>query len=584
MRQIRACLPYLLTALVTFLAYWNAWPDALVFDDKMFAGQDRFNDLSLIPTYFNETVWSTTGYRDQLYRPVLLTSFALDFSLLGYNPAAWHMVNVVLHLIATLTVLILVRQMLRMSGLDGQSSTLLAMLAAMIFGVHPIHTEVVNSIFNRSSIFVALGIGSGLWWLLKYLESKPLIAWLGIWLVCWPTFFSRETGIVLPVLAVAVAWLFMSGNWQHKLRRCLPAISMVIPMLVYLAMRANASYQGQASAVEAAVHEEQIGTLAATSQFSFEPLLTLAGVWLEALRLSVWPNPLLMNHPEPGTAFQIAGAITLILLAAASVRLYRRGSVGLLSGLIIFYVALLPTSRLVGTDGFGAHLAERYLYEPTIGLAVIVAFVFAGLQPRIPKPYLVGFSCLILMALAPITWSRNAQWDSDIKLMEHDYSHGVRRPSQLQAYTKELVLKGDYRRAVEVCRDNETSHVATGLFHLNCGSAYLMIGDAEAAERVLLNAANDKAISSQAHSSLTYLYSKQGRTAEALEQMGLSAESERDPARKAWLTGSVILASYPNDRTRLLEARSLFEEALRIQPGYADAKKSLEMVDSLLSQ
>jgi tetratricopeptide (TPR) repeat protein len=126
--------------------------------------------------------------------------------------------------------------------------------------------------------------------------------------------------------------------------------------------------------------------------------------------------------------------------------------------------------------------------------------------------------------------------------------------------------------------------MATALFLLNCGSAYLMIGDAEAAERVLLNAANDEAISSQAHSSLTYLYSRQGRTAEALEQMGLSAESERDPARKAWLTGSVILASYPNDRTRLLEARSLFEEALRIQPGYADAKKSLEMVDSLLSQ
>ena len=194
------------------------------------------------------------------------------------------------------------------------------MLAAMIFGVHPIHTEVVNSIFNRSSIFAALGIGSGLWWLLKYLESRPLIAWLGIWLVCWPTFFSRETGIVLPVLAVAVVWLFMSGNWKEKLHRCLPAISMVIPMLVYLVMRANASYQGQTSAVEAAVveaavveaavHEEQIGTLAATSQFSFEPLLTLAGVWLEALRLSVWPNPLLMNHPEPGTAFQIAGAIT----------------------------------------------------------------------------------------------------------------------------------------------------------------------------------------------------------------------------------------------------------------------------------
>jgi len=37
---------------------------------------------------------------------------------------------------------------------------------------NPIHAEVVNSIFNRSVLFVAIGSTAGLWWLLRYLDSR----------------------------------------------------------------------------------------------------------------------------------------------------------------------------------------------------------------------------------------------------------------------------------------------------------------------------------------------------------------------------------------------------------------------------
>ena len=62
----------------------------------------------------------------------------------------------------------------------------------------------MNSIFNRSILFVAIGSTAGLWWLLRYLDSRPLLAWTGIWLAYWFVLFSRETGIVLPALALGL--------------------------------------------------------------------------------------------------------------------------------------------------------------------------------------------------------------------------------------------------------------------------------------------------------------------------------------------------------------------------------------------
>jgi hypothetical protein len=205
MRNLRSLLPFLLLAIVTFAAYWNAWPEALVLDDKKFAGQERFADLSRLPEFFQESVWATTGYDDKLYRPLLLVSFAIDATLFADRAAVWHLVNVLLHVLATLLVCLLLLRLLRLSEPQGDSPVLIAVLAAVVFGVHPVHAEVVNSIFNRSILFVTIGSTAGLWWLLSYLDSRPVLAWTGIWLAYWLVLFSRETGADLDLLERRVA-------------------------------------------------------------------------------------------------------------------------------------------------------------------------------------------------------------------------------------------------------------------------------------------------------------------------------------------------------------------------------------------
>jgi len=587
MRHFRPFLPFLLIALATLAAYWNARTDALVLDDKMFAGQARYRDLSRLPEFFGEAVWTGAGdASDTLYRPLLLASFAIDATLLADRPDLWHLENVLLHVAATLLVYLFLLQLLRLSGPGddqgdaGKSAILAAALAAVIFGVHPVQAEVVNSIFNRSALFVAIGFTAGLWWLLRHLEARPLLAWAGIWLVYWPVLFSRETGIVLPALAVALVWIHSNGGWRQKVVRCLPAASMAVPLLVYLALRARAI--APPAPLEGAGAGDALGLtdlVIARGLPDWNTVLRLAGVWLDALRLFLWPHPLLVRHSLPDPAWWLIGLFVQLGLIAAALYLYRRRRPWLIAGLALFYLALLPTSRLFGSDGTLMHLYERYLYEPSIGLVALLAFGLAYLQRRGDRLLAAAPALLAVCLLTPLTWARNADWTSDVRLLEHDYRHGVRDEQPLQALTAGLVAEGNLLRAVEVCRENDSGPHNSGYLSVNCATAYALTGDPQRAERAYLDATLDPASRARAFANLSYMLLVQGRLDEIAGYLERAIAAEPDPATRAYLSGLLRIRVTPNDPGRLAEARTLFEEALRLQPGFVLATQGLQEID-----
>jgi tetratricopeptide (TPR) repeat protein len=585
MRYLRATLPFILLAVATFAAYWNAWPEALVLDDKVFAGQERFANLSRLPEFFRETVWASAGADEKLYRPLLYVSLAIDATLFADRVAAWHLVNVFLHVLATLLVCLLLSRLLRLADPQGESTILIAVLAALVFGVHPIHAEVVNSIFNRSSLFVAIGSAAGLWWLLRHLDSRPLLAWTGIWLAYWFVLFSRETGIVLPALAVALVWIYSSGGWRQKAWRALPALSMAVPLLVYLAMRARAVAPALPPEMGEGSDLLGVAELVASGRLpDWSSVLEVAGVWLDGLRLVLWPRPLLVVHPSPHAMLQITGLFVHLGLVVAALYLYRRKRYGLITGLAIFYIALLPASRLFGSSGEVPHLAERYFYEPSIGLAVLLAFGLNYLLRRGDRLLAAAPAVLAVCLLTPVTWARNADWSDDVALLEHDYRHGVRTLMSLRVLTANLVLQGKYARVVDVCRENESSRRDSGLLSVHCGTAYAMSGDPQHAEQAFLDATADVSSQARAHSNLARLYVAQGRRDEARAHFERAIETEDYPATRAYRQGVMLAALYPQERGKLLEARAHFEEALRLQPRLALALNALEQVDRSLER
>ncbi len=130
----------------------------LVFDDNLFENSGRFSELSNIPRYFTENAWASEGANTNLYRPLLLASVSLDAHLYGDWVASFHLTNIFLHLLVTILVYGFLLQLLRITYGQSLSASLFALLATLVFAVHPVHTEAVNSIFNRSELLVALGV------------------------------------------------------------------------------------------------------------------------------------------------------------------------------------------------------------------------------------------------------------------------------------------------------------------------------------------------------------------------------------------------------------------------------------------
>ena len=172
----------------------------------MFAVSDRFSNIGLtgITRFFTNDVWEVGGVDSGLYRPLLLVSIMIDSLIFNQWVAGYHLTNILLHVLTTLLVYGFIRYLLRLDGGASVQSGHMALLAALVFAVHPVHAEAVNSIFNRSEILVALGVVGGLWWFLRRREQQPKKAWFGLSLIYLLVLLCRESGIMLPALAVAL--------------------------------------------------------------------------------------------------------------------------------------------------------------------------------------------------------------------------------------------------------------------------------------------------------------------------------------------------------------------------------------------
>ncbi len=582
-RFLPVFLPLILLIIVTLAAYANAWPNTLVHDDKFFAGSERFSGLLDFPRFFTEDLWAASGSRSSLYRPMLLVSLSLDSRFYGDWFAGYHLSNIFLHVLVTVFVFGFVRHLLRMSNGQSSSADRYALLAALVFAVHPIHTEVVNSIFNRSELLVALGGVAGLWWLMYYVDSRPVRAWTGVSVAYLFAIFAKESAIVLPGLAVALVLIFTPGGWRFRLRKCLPALWLLIPLALYLVLRTQALEAPESVDSAGVTGVTEIKALVSSSRLpNRRVLLQTAGVWGEAFRALVWPWPLKLYYERPSVFFQRSSL--LLHLALINVALFeaRKKRFGLITGLVFFYIAMIPASRFFGLLGETPHMAERYLYFPSAGLAISLAFGLRFLERRFSPSIALAALMVALLVLTPICWARNAEWVSEVILFESEYRNESRGGNVLRLLTGAHLGEGNFSRAAEICDLHVDKQKRVGRYSNHCAIAYSQLGRNEEAERAYLSATGEKSVRTQAHSNLAQFYLRLGRQADARKHYELAIETESNPAMRAYRTGVYLAVFNRNNRAKLIEARGHFEDALRLQPHLAPARQWLERLNRAL--
>ena len=364
----------------TLIAYQGALTAGFVLDDYHYVLEHHELGVGLIPRLFWRAYQSGNA---SFYRPLSTADLALDRTLFGLWAPAFHAHNLVWHLAATLALYALCRRLL-----DGRA----AFVTALLFALHPLHTEAVTGVIGRTELMAAcfVFVGCALW--LDGRRGPAALAYLAALL-------SKESGVMLPLVA-----LMLDGRARPlpgALRRAWP---------LALALAGYALLRVHALAGATLPQPAEYFAVATTGQ----SLVTALDVLGRDLALLVWPHPLCADYSYPALPIaswpRAAATVAALALLVGLARRWRPLS----WGLGWFALTVLPVSNLV--VHIGVLMAERLLYLPSVGLCLVGGAASSVLAARARPAVAQAAVATVALSFTALTMSRNLDWQTPLSL------------------------------------------------------------------------------------------------------------------------------------------------------------------------
>src|SRR6185369_3960941 len=401
------------TLAITALAYLNALNGEFVYDDRLQVLKNpTLSSLGNIPKMFTQGVWQFLNSGDQkdvgpYYRPLFNIALIINHQLFGLEVFGWHLFSIVVHLGVVFLVYHLARQW--------KLSTEVSLAAALLFGVHPVHSESVAWVAALPDPLAAIFILSSLLLYERYHHGrlrKPVVLGASIALAL-AAMLSKEVAAVFPVFLVAREMLerpegeTLSGAITRAGRRAAPFFAMIV---LYLGMRYY---------VLGFLRRDEPNSLGIPA---IQVLITIPSILLSYARMLFVPFPLAViygNKYVLSSDVQFFGAlIAVAAIIAGAIWLVRSSPIGrrALAFLIIF---LLPVLNLKAFRAEESLLHDRYLYLPSIGFCILVAMSFDWLSVGFAERRRTVFKSLtatVGVILLVLTFYQNFSWQNELAM------------------------------------------------------------------------------------------------------------------------------------------------------------------------
>jgi tetratricopeptide (TPR) repeat protein len=310
-------------------------------------------------------------------RPLVNLSFALNYRVGGLDPAGYRAVNITLHVLVGMLVFALTRRALRVPRFGGRfdaSAGPLALAVALLWAAHPLVTEAVVYVTQRTELLVTLCYLGTIYASLRMLGAAGAgarAAWGGAAaLACAAGMASKEVMVTAPVAVLCVHRTLIAGSFRRALREAAPLYAGLAAGWLVLAV-VNA---GAPRGTSAGFH---VGIDPVTWVVTQSRALALY------LRLVIWPHPLAAHYEFPLLSLRAAwpwavGAAVLVAVILAALRRgHVAGLVGALALLVLSPTLLVPIKTEV--------IAERRMYLPlAILLAGVVPLAWRAVAPDSP--------------------------------------------------------------------------------------------------------------------------------------------------------------------------------------------------------
>lgn len=468
------------------------------------------------------------------YRPLTSLSYHIDYQLYGLNASGYHATNVIANAIVCALVFVFVYTLL------GHGT--LALVSALLFAVHPLHTESVAWISGRTDLLAAMW---SLVALILYVRGRRAGARrtivLGLSAVAFAfALLSKEAAAFLPAVAVVLELppcrRFVASDRAG--RRLLPTVPWLAVLVIYLVVRAQAI----------SAETDYPAFAGGAVRFLGLPLSIIAG-YAAKLVLPLHLNAEYNAHiPESLVdAHILAGLAVLALIVAVCIRYRRRAEIIL--GACILLFGLTPVLNVIPLSEVSA---ERFLYLPSLGFVLMMAGVVTGAfvslrqqagrkaawtPPRVPAPRVIAVLC----ALVAFGW-----------------------------VARTAVRAGDWRDEMTLFASTVATSPNSARAHLNMGLAFQKVGrtnDAAASFRRAIEIDPDYA---KALSNLAGIYASQGRVDAALPLIERASRREPGDDRLRVNLGVIYMQNQRFD-----DAAREFQRVLRDRPDDVMARYSL---------
>ena len=521
---------------VCLTVYFNTFSNQLVWDDQDTITKNIYiRDYKNIPLFFTPYFWNELHPNPGQYRPLRTVSLSLDFRIWGLNPAGYHITNVLLHTFNVILVFCLVNIIVsKQNDGPGLKFLNLAFLTGLFFAIHPIHTESINFVKNRSDLLAFLFFLSSILLFIKALDATGCkrrgLLFLGAWALFIPAVFSKEMALTLPgVLALYVLCFHPAPGRKSALIHILPYGIIILGFFWFYLTFINPA--GTPAPIGVYPH---LLTIVKTAAIYFKMLL----IPFPLIADREFNIPKALSSPDV-----IPSLLTILLVLAVFARSYRRSTIAFFAiGWIL--LTLTPAINLVYL--VSRPIAEQRLYIPSLGFCLLLAYGIEriSLRFRASGPAWPIVVCGVLAGTAIglysiITIHRNFEWQDELTFcagsvaanpasirmrynLGNALSNAERYQAAIEQYQTALCMNPDYLEA-----------------HYNLGITYYETGQ------------YDKAI-------------RHYRAVLALAPDNIDA----------W--NNMGVAFY--DSGRLKEARACFEKTLKLAPNDIKARQNMKDV------
>jgi tetratricopeptide (TPR) repeat protein len=569
-----------------------------------------------------------TTYDPELYIPLTFLVYQIDFAIGGTDTVVYHLTNLLLHTVNALLVAWLALLLTRRKWA--------ALLAGLLFAVHPLHTEAVAwASALKDVLSTAFFLGSLVAYL-YYIESERRKHYIVSLLLFALGLLSKVMVITLPIVLFLVD--FQQGRrWNAR------TFLEKIPYLALSVLFGIIALYGKEAIIREMTPLQSVLLSVKSVIFALTKLFFPFGLSV----LYPYTDPITISSP----AFFVPALVLAALLALTVVSL--RWTREIFFGVAFFLITIAPTFTNL-SKGEIYLFSDRYAYIPSIGILLLVALGIEYLRElpmrtRAKQQWQIGLSVvigLVLVGLSVKAYAQSFVWRDTESLFRNviafypnsyfahnNLGNAYRRKDKLDEavseFKKSIAIKphvktlsnlaaverkqglidealATYDRAKQLDPESPLPYLGLGLLYdargefekalaayakaleldpsnaevyINRGALYMDAGDVQHAITEYKRAIELQPFYATAHFNLALAYEQTGETALA-EKEYLAVIALQPSYVGARINLGILEASIG----KLREARAQFEAILKIDPSNTAARAAVERLDAALRQ